>query len=282
MKRFKHIFIYQGFHKLLSTRRSSRLFGQFANARLYPPLLRFLIKVYVKIFKIDLSEYVFSYDSVRTFNEFFTRHLKEGQRQWGDGICSPVDATLLSYGKIEKGLLFQVKGRTFSQEELTGGPAFKNGSFTNLYLSPADYHRIHAPFDLTVEEVRHIPGLLLSVSEKNASNIDELYVKNERVVLKVKSAYGTSFIVLVGALNVGSIGLTQLPDFRTNLAAMNKRRIAVNFSAKKGEEIGWFEMGSTVLIVMEGSELSKIEESYLLKKIKMGTSLAGSSQNNSF
>jgi phosphatidylserine decarboxylase len=265
--------IYRGFHRLLSTRRSSRIFGRLANAKLYPPLLRFLIRIYVKAFKIDLSEYEFDYKTVSTFNEFFTRHLKPGKREWGKGICSPVDATLLSYGEIEQGKLFQVKGRTFKEEELTGGPAFHSGSFTNLYLSPADYHRIHAPFDLTVEEVRHLPGLLLSVSEKNASNIDDLYVKNERVVLKAKSVYGPCFIVFVGALNVGSIGLTHLPDLKTNLALKNKEAFRISYAVKKGDEIGWFEMGSTVLILMAGMELSRIGESYLRQKIKMGTSL---------
>lgn len=273
MRGLKDILIYQGFHKFLSTRRSSRIFGKFANARLYPPFLRLLIRIYVKIFKIDLSEYEFDIHKVNTFNEFFTRHLKPGQREWGEGICSPVDATLLSYGNLKEGTLFQVKGMTFSETALTGGPPLQKGSFANLYLSPADYHRIHAPFDLSVEEVRHLPGLLLSVSEKNASTIEDLYVKNERVILKAKSIYGPCFIVLVGALNVGSIGLTHLPAFRTNLPDKIESRIEVNFTVNKGDEIGWFEMGSTVLILMEGDHLSHIGKRFLRQKIKLGKSM---------
>lgn len=263
--------IYKGFHRILDTRTSSRWFGKFANARIYPPILRLLIRIYVFVYKIDLSEYEFDYKNVTTFNAFFTRKLKPGKRQWEDGICSPVDGTMLSGGPFEKGMLFQVKGMTFKLSELIGEPGFQQGSFVNLYLSPGDYHRIHTPFDLRVLEIKHIPGRLLSVSEKNANNIPNLYNGNERVVLKGTSESGSFYIVLVGALNVGSIGLTHVPNFSTNLPGRTQEKIlSVDYSVGKGEEIGWFEMGSTVLIILEGNEFSDSIHTHNRKKMQLG------------
>jgi phosphatidylserine decarboxylase len=265
--------IYKGFHRIISTNASSRWFGRFANARISPPILRWLIKLYVRIFKIDLEEYEFSYSQVSTFNTFFTRKLKPGKRQWGKGICSPVDGTLLSSGPIEKGLIFQVKGMDFSMAELTGDRETSVGSFVNLYLSPADYHRVHAPFDMTIEKITHIPGKLLSVSEKNARTILNLYVKNERVVLSGQSDYGRFHFVFVGAQNVGSIGLTEFPEFRTNIPESQKSIKETNYTVNKGEEIGWFEMGSTVLIIVEGESFDDLQAVRSVQKIKLGTEI---------
>jgi phosphatidylserine decarboxylase len=244
-----------------------------ANARLYPPLLRFLIRSYVRFFKIDLSEYEFEYKKVTTFNAFFTRKLKPGMRAWDEGICSPVDGTLLSHGALENDLLFQVKGMAFSMEELVGESGYHQGSFANLYLSPGDYHRIHAPFDFKLEMIRHIPGRLLSVSSKNAASVRDLYNKNERLILKGTSNYGNCFLVFVGALNVGSIRLTHFPAFKTNIAEATTRALNVSLDIKKGEEIGWFELGSTVLIIVDGNELSESEDVHYLQKIKLGNRL---------
>lgn len=266
--------IYQGFHKILNTRTSSRWFGKFTNAQLYPPFLRLFIRIYVRIFKINLDEYEFDFNNVSTFNAFFTRKLKPGKRHWEDGICSPVDGQLLSFGRIKKGMLFQVKGMDFKQEELTGDTAFREGSFVNLYLSPADYHRIHAPFDMKIESIEHFPGKLLSVSKKNAETIPDLYVKNERVVLKGNSQYGSFCFVLVGALNVGSIGLTKYPDFATNLTQARHNRIDKRFELLKGEELGWFEMGSTVLILVETDHFIKSKFLQTFKKYLLGNQLA--------
>ena len=273
MSSLKDILIYKGFHRIISTNTSSRWFGKFANARIYAPILRILIKIYVRIYKIDLDEYEFSYDYVSTFNAFFTRKLKPGKRQWGKGICSPVDGALLSSGPIEKGLIFQVKGMDFSMAELTGDREMTLGSFVNLYLSPGDYHRVHAPFDMTIEKITHIPGKLLSVSEKNARSIQNLYVKNERVVLRGQSDYGRFHFVFVGAQNVGSIGLTGYPEFRTNIPESQKSIKETNYTVIKGEELGWFEMGSTVLIILESDEFKQLQTVKSGQKINLGREL---------
>jgi phosphatidylserine decarboxylase len=213
LSKLKNILIYQGFHKILNTRTSSRWFGKFANARIYPPVLRILIRGYIRLFKIDPEEYDFDIKKIKTFNQFFTRKLKPGIRTWKNGLCSPVDGHILSGGKISNGILFQVKGMEFSMEELTGDNNFNDGSFINIYLSPADYHRVHAPFDLHLTAVKHIPGKLLSVSKKNAQNIKGLYTKNERVILCGTSEYGTFYFVFCRSTECRKYWIESFPWF---------------------------------------------------------------------
>ena len=274
MSTLKNIFIYGLFHRILNTRLSSRWFGRLANARLYPPLLRRLIRIYVRAFGIDLDEFDFSYENVTTFNAFFTRHLNPGRRSWADGICSPVDGRMLSFGSVDRKQVFRVKGMEYKLEELTGEKTpFDGGSFVNLYLSPADYHRIHAPMDIRIRTITHIPGKLLSVSAKNAASIPDLYSKNERVVLSGTSDYGAFYFVLVGALNVGSIRLSFSPGLRTNLKRPQMTRIPVDQILLKGEELGWFEMGSTVLIFLQSEKLSNCSSSGEASVVRLGQAL---------
>ena len=262
------------FRQLLMTRLLSRWIGRIANTPLYPPLLRWLIRKYVIHFQIDLSQFEFDYKKVTTFNAFFTRRLKQGVRQWENGICSPVDGRILSSGKIHKGKAFQVKGMNYSVRELLGEEkGFKGGSFVNLYLSPADYHRVHAPFDMHFESATHIPGRLLSVSANHAATVPDLYAKNERVILSGSSAYGRFHFVFVGALNVGSIRLSSMPVFRSNRDWTSYRKMPfVRFQAK-GSELGWFELGSTVVMILESDKLSEIPADQGPVAVRLGQAL---------
>ncbi len=273
MKKLKQIFIYRFFHRIVNTNRSSRWFGCFANTHLYKPLLKLLIKQYILFFKIDIDEFEFDFNTISTFNVFFTRKLKQGRRNWGKGICSPVDGRILSFGNVESGQIFQVKGKTYSEEEFTGQEPFSEGSYITLYLSPGDYHRVHVPFDMRIKKIVHIPGKLYSVSLKNTMDIDGLYCKNERVILSGHSEYGNFNFVFVGALNVGSIKLSFLPDFKTNIRKAQMKTKAVDFNLAKGEELGYFEMGSTIVMLLDNDLLSKTDTQLLDRPITLGESL---------
>jgi len=269
----KDIFIYGLFHRIISTNRSSRWFGVLTNARLYKPLLRLFIMAYISFFRIDMSEYDFDINTANTFNEFFTRQLKTGVRTWGTGICAPVDGRMLSYGPIQNGQIFQVKGKNYSEQELTGQEKMVSGSFVNLYLSPANYHRVHAPFDMQINKVTHIPGKLLSVSKKNAETVDNLYSKNERVVLTGTSEFGTFHFVFVGATNVGSIRLSFDSAFRSNLKNARLKSFETDQKIALGKEIGWFEMGSTVIVLIESAHLENVKEEFLDEAVNLGKEL---------
>jgi len=221
-----------------------------------------------------MSEYDFDIQKARRFNEFFTRKLRPGTRNWEDGICSPVDGHLLSHGTISNGMIYQVKGVSYCESLLTGQAALPGGSFVNLYLSPANYHRFHAPFDMQLDLLTHIPGKLLSVSKKNARKVQGLYTGNERVILSGKSEYGHFHFVLVGALNVGSIRLSFHPEFRTNVRKSQRSVLQINTSLVKGEELGWFEMGSTVVILISGQDFSKLKNITPGNPVRLGTQLA--------
>lgn len=219
-------------------------------------------------FDIDLK-------AVKNFNEFFTRPLKPGVRKWENGICSPVDGRLLSYGPLEGDQIFQIKGIAYSQSVLTGQQSMTAGSFATIYLAPGDYHRVHAPFDMQISEITHIPGKLLSVSLMNVRHIPGLYNSLERVVLTGTNAMGKFHFVFVGAFNVGSIRLSFLPDFASN--QINIRGIR-NFNSdihiRKGEELGWFELGSTVVMLTESDAFSTGLDHLLFQRVKLGQSLA--------
>ena len=269
----KAFFIYGFLHRIVSTNTLSRIVGRLANRNINKHLLRFVIKRYINFFKIDMEEYDLDLTKVENFNTFFTRKLKEDSRTWGKGICSPVDGKVLSFGTIEKDMLFQVKGKDYAASELTGESGRVEGSFINLYLSPANYHRVHAPFDMKIEQIRHIPGKLLSVSKKNATTVDKLYLKNERVIISGNSVYGRFHFVFVGATNVGSIRLSCFPEFRSNIKNSRLTEWFVDKEVRKSDELGLFEMGSTIIMILSSTDLEKCKSELLDNAVLLGQEL---------
>ena len=205
--------------------------------------------------------------SYSTFNAFFTRELKAGVRPLADKkLTSPVDGTISQFGKIVDGHIVQAKGVSYSLNQLLGGELentkkFNNGQFITIYLSPKDYHRIHMPCDGHLTDQIHIPGRLFSVAKHTVNTIKGIFSRNERVVAQFETEHGTMAMVLVGAINVAAIetvwaGLITPPKGKT---ISNKKYKHENISLKKGEEMGRFNMGSTVILVFsEGApELAK-------------------------
>ena len=213
------------------------------------------------IFAVNLAEAkVQDISEFKTFNAFFTRELKEGSRPISPNdniLCCPVDGTISQIGTIEDGRIFQAKGHNYSILELLGGdPAltqlFNNGQFNTIYLSPKDYHRIHMPCDGQLTHQVHIPGRLFSVAPFTANVIPRLFARNERVATIFNTAHGPMAMVLVGAINVAAIetvwdGLVTPPKGKS---ITTKKYIEGEVSLKKGDELGRFNMGSTVVWLM--------------------------------
>ncbi|MGM0563396.1 MAG: archaetidylserine decarboxylase [Pseudomonadota bacterium] len=218
-------------------------------------------RLFIRIFGIDLSEAegerIEDYD---TFNAFFTRALKAGARPIAEGqrvLASPVDGTVSQSGRIRDGRLFQAKGRYYSALELLGGDPdlaarFAEGRFATLYLSPKDYHRIHMPTDGVLQQMVYVPGRLFSVAGHTVRTVPRLFARNERVVTVFETAHGPVAMVLVGAINVAAIetvwaGLITPGRGRSihtfDYAEDQAPRLA------KGEEMGRFNMGSTVILL---------------------------------
>lgn len=242
----------------------SRLVGKLAAAEAGNLTTR-LIELFIKQFDVDMSEAAEPDPrAYKTFNSFFTRELKAGARticEGDDKIAQPVDGAISQLGDIKQGRIFQAKGHDFGLTELLGGnpqlaEPFMGGKFATVYLSPKDYHRIHMPLDGRLTDMLHVPGDLFSVNPLTAENVPGLFARNERVVSFFDSPKGKFALVLVGATIVASIETV----WAGTVAPMSPRQVqhwhyAQNdeeqISLKKGEEMGRFKLGSTIVLVFE-------------------------------
>jgi phosphatidylserine decarboxylase len=218
-----------------------------------------LIRWFVSKYDVDMSE---ASDpdlrNYKSFNDFFTRSLKEGVRPLAnaDFIC-PVDGAISQLGAINDHQIVQAKGHRFSTGDLVGGDEelatqFRNGSFVNLYLSPKDYHRLHMPCDGKLERMIYVPGALFSVNPVTARGVPNLFARNERVAcVFTSSKHGPFVMVLVGATIVGSIatvwhGVVNPPSPRK---ASEWTYADQGVVLKQGEEMGRFLLGSTIIML---------------------------------
>jgi phosphatidylserine decarboxylase len=241
--------------------------GRLADRRLPGWLLQAIIRKYIRMNQVDMSDFEDDLSKYTTFNQFFIRRLRPGCRPQGVGITAPADGTVTAAGTFHVAQLFHVKGSEYPLEELLQTPGFDQGSFANIYLSPADYHRVHAPFDGTVTAIRHLDGAVRTVNPAHLHKHPQLYCTNERVVLEGESDTGKFFLVLVGALVVGRIAISLVDDFQKGFSREN-----LSISIAKGDEIGLFEMGSTVILVLDNHTLQPAER-LTGHPIKLGNSL---------
>ncbi|OTG76311.1 phosphatidylserine decarboxylase [Acinetobacter terrae] len=195
----------------------------------------------------------------KSFNEFFTRSLKDGVRAIDtnpNSVVSPADGAISQLGKIEDGDIFQAKGQSFSVEKLIADPQlaepFKNGQFATVYLSPKDYHRVHMPFAGTLTETLYVPGELFSVNQTTAENIPGLFARNERMVCLFDTELGRMAVVLVGAMIVAGIETVATGKVKpTGRLELNQH----NLFLEKGAELGRFYLGSTAVILFEQDKM---------------------------
>ncbi len=219
--------------------------------------------------------------SYKSFNEFFTRPLKAGARPpaEADFLC-PVDGAISQFGAIERDQIFQAKGHRYSTTALVGGDRqlaaqFENGSFATLYLSPRDYHRIHMPCDGRLTRMIYIPGALFSVNPTTARGVPGLFARNERVVCVFESAHGPFVLTLVGATIVGSMATVWHGVVNPPRPGVIRewRYDEQNIMLKKGDEMGRFLLGSTVVMLFPGNTLTFNPEWTPTRPIRLGEAM---------
>jgi len=245
----------------------SRLTGKLAAAKM-GAFTTFLIKQFIAKYNIDMSEAKYSDPAhFATFNEFFTRELKADVRSIVAGdknLATPVDGKVSQQGEIKAGRIFQAKGHDFSLRELLGGrddvaEPFDDGIFSTVYLSPKDYHRIHMPITGTLEELIFIPGDLFSVNPLTAENVPNLFARNERAVAIFSTDIGPMAIVLVGATIVASIE-TVWEGTLTGKEIQYWDYSDEEIILEKGEEMGRFKLGSTIVALFPKGSIDFAEE----------------------
>ncbi|ENV31854.1 archaetidylserine decarboxylase [Acinetobacter gerneri] len=196
----------------------------------------------------------------KSFNEFFTRALKEGIRDIDQdplSVVCPADGAISQIGTVRDGDVFQAKGQSFSVEKLIGDPQlaepFKNGEFATVYLSPKDYHRVHMPYAGTLTETLYIPGELFSVNQTTAENIPGLFARNERMVCLFDTEIGRMAVVLVGAMIVAGIETVATGKVKpTGRLELNHHDLPL----EKGAELGRFYLGSTAIVLFEKDKMA--------------------------
>ena len=245
--------------RLTANRHVSRGMGVMADLRAPRVVLDRVIDTYCRTFNISLDDSVVPQGGFQTFNAFFTRHLKPGARpvaQKRDVLVSPADGHIQAFGQVSSGMLVQAKGQNYALETLMGSGddarRYEGGWFATVYLSPRDYHRVHAPCDGTLLDCVYMPGRLFTVSPIASRLVDGLLPQNERVALRLRGEWGCVGVVLVGAIGVGHITLAHV-DLETNRGRSCESR-AVNppIECRKGDELGVFNLGSTVVLLVEG------------------------------
>jgi phosphatidylserine decarboxylase len=259
--------------RFLPTNQVSRVWGRFTHSASSKPL----VWPFARVFRIETREAELPLSSYGSLNEFFTRRLRPGARPIDPDpgvMVSPVDGRVSAAGACDGDRLLQIKGSSFDLFSLLRdnpmARRFEGGDFVTLYLSPQDYHRIHAPGDLSIHGLGYMPGVLLPVNPPSVRWIDGLYTQNERVMVYADSPAGAICLVAVGANCVGSIKLF-FHDFLTNRPGVGPTRLnfSTPVSVKKGAELGMFEMGSTVVLLFEKGRVDlKLPE--LFQAVRMG------------
>ena len=221
----------------------------------------FLISRFVRLYGVDVSQVKQDVPAgFATFNDFFVRELENGARpiaSESDVIASPVDGTVSAVGNISGEQIFQAKGLDYSLDDLLAtdlqdAHKYVDGSFATIYLAPYDYHRVHAPIDGQMLAARYVPGDLFSVNAATVANIRGLFRRNERLILHFATACGPAAVILVGALNVGSISTPWSGEVRPKKHGVVEMIDVSNGprEIRKGDLLGWFNMGSTVILLL--------------------------------
>ncbi|MDR4999802.1 archaetidylserine decarboxylase [Brevibacillus parabrevis] len=258
----------------------SRTMGKITASR----FSRLAIQRYIRHYKIDFSIIEKPVSEYRTLKEFFTRRLKPEARPIAPGhdvVVSPVDGTVSQLGDICEGTLIQAKGKDFTVTELLGGSEqeakrYYGGKFITIYLSPRDYHRIHMPVAGNLVKYSYLPGRLYPVNQLGIENVERLFARNERLVTYIETdGLGSMALVKVGALFVGSVKVSY-NTATTNIkhGRQTDEPITGTPHYEKGSELGWFEFGSTVILLVESSQLEWADRVEKGRSLLMGQVLA--------
>lgn len=258
----------------------SLYFGKFAKKEFLSPIQKLINSTYVRLMGLNMSEFKHS-RYYKSLNDLFTRELiiKRVIDENKNVIISPTDSLITQCGEIKNDIALQIKGMQYSVEELltyycsSNFEKVKDGSFMNFYLSPKDYHRYHAPCDFKLLKLIHVPGKLYPVNLKYLNKEFELFVQNERVILECETNGKIFYMVFVGALNVGQMVFEFEDRVETNTNAKEMKVYTYeNIEITKGECLGYFKMGSTVVMLWE-KEMVELQD-LLDKNVRFGQKIA--------
>ena len=246
--------VFTTLQQLVPQQQLSKVAGRLAASR-HPYVKRTFIRSFAKAYNISLDEYERqSLNAYESFNDFFTRELKEGARTidtTDNGIVSPADGIISQLGQIQDHKLLQAKGRHYDVGQLLAdsedGSYFADGSFATIYLAPSNYHRVHMPFTGTLTKTRYVPGTLFSVNNTTAANVPDLFARNERLVCMFDTKYGKAAVVMVGAMIVAGIETVATGKI-TRTDDIQEADHDMPFAA--GDELGRFYLGSTAIVVL--------------------------------
>lgn len=262
----------------------SRAFGAVSGVELPTPVQSQVNTLYAKLVGVNVEESERAPGSYKSLNAFFTRKLKEEVRPIAVsplGLCCPVDGHLSEFGTLNEGTMVQAKGLTYSLSDLLSNAPetgrFEGGSYATLYLSPRDYHRIHSPVDGAVRSMHYSPGQLFPVNALGVNYIQDLFPRNERLTSYIETPAGRWVgVVKVGATCVGRISVTYDP-FVTNRTRSRKpfRQTYEDTTVVCGDPIGMFNLGSTVVLVIEGADFEFDSGLVVGQAVRLGMSLGG-------
>lgn len=258
----------------------SYLVGKLVHLRLPKFINSFIITEFAKAYRIRLDEAELSVDQYPSLGEFFIRKLKPGLRPIGQSwSVHPADSVVTQAALIQNGKLIQAKNKTYSLDQFTKDSAalakWGQGNFITYYLCPTDYHRVHSPVSGVIKKVRHIPGALWPVNAWSTENIHEMFSINERVLVEIETDRGPVGVMFVGATNVGQIILafdsSVIGNQLLSPAVLEKE---YHLPVQKGDELGAFRMGSTVVMLYPPQALQSVAlDKYLNQSVKVNASL---------
>jgi phosphatidylserine decarboxylase len=239
----------------------SYLIGKLAAVELPKPLSTWLVKAFANFFKIDYTTASKEITEYKSISDFFIRDLKSYPVLNGQGVVTPAESTLRSFGKIRDGKILQVKDKNYSFKALLGdthlAETFNSGTFFNFYLSPKDYHQVHSPVSGRIIASTYIKGKLWPVNEWSLNNIKNLFCVNERLITYIESEMGKVAVVMVGATNVGKITLSYDNWLTNNLFQkppypdISIREYQPQIPISQGQKLGVFHMGSAVVLLID-------------------------------
>lgn len=277
------------FMKLLPKNAASRAFGAFTRLNI-PPFTRWARSAFARYYKLNMAESEYPLSHYKNIGELFIRRLKPGARIIDNAeIVSPVDGVLSQTGTFDDGkqTLIQTKGKFYELKDLLRddemAARFEEGAFATIYLAPFNYHRIHSPVKGDLVDASYCPGTLWPVNAGSVERVEGLFCINERLTSRIRLEDGSEILVVkVGATNVGRIGVVYSDDLLVNAGKLDRSKKRLdwqptgNFHFEKGDELGRFEMGSTVILIVD----KKIRErhpdlfkSRLGKAVKVGEAL---------
>ena len=248
---------------------TSRLLGRLADLEAPPSVIGPIVQLYSAAMGVDSDEYEKPEEGFKTFNSFFGRTLKAGEREIcldADALVSPCDGRVSSFGDLDSsGTEFTIKKSRYTLESLLGSAEdavqYKDGNYAVIYLHPRDYHRVHAPCAGRLTKVRHIPGARYPVTGWCEARVENIYDKNERMVFFFDLPNDARMaLVMVAAMGVGNIDTSFDPGVDRRQKTVRERRFDPPETCVVGDDIGAFLLGSTVVLVGSRDAISLMSD----------------------